>query len=63
MRNLTIMALLTASAASAHTLDGDASLVDRLSHQFAGAHHLPVTLLLAAGIALIVWRVSRKHHS
>jgi hypothetical protein len=57
------MALLTANAASAHTLDGDANLVERLGHQFAGAHHLPVTLLLAAGIGLIVWRLRRKHHS
>ena len=63
MRYIPIMALLVTQAASAHTLDGDSSLVERLSHQFAGVHHLPLTLLVIAGIGLALWRLNRKRQS
>ena len=63
MRHVLILALLATHAASAHTLDGDASLVEELQHQLGAAHHLPTLLLLAAGIGLIAWRRGRRQRS
>lgn len=52
-----IVTLGIASAADAHSLDGEHALLEQLSHQFFGAHHLALTALLTAtGLVMLrIW--------
>ena len=43
-----LMSGLPTGYALAHTLDADAGLGAQLAHQLAGAHHLPLLVLLVA---------------
>jgi hypothetical protein len=57
MRLLYTLFLTTALAplASAHTLDGDATLYEELGHQLSSGHHLPLVLAVVA-VALVLHR-------
>ena len=49
-----LLSIGLADIAFGHTLDSEHGLVESFWHQFAGIHHLPVTLgLVVASVALI----------
>ena len=51
--NISFLTLGVASAASAHTLDGDASMLEEFGHQIFSTHHLPL-IVLAVAAALVI---------
>lgn len=57
--NILLLTLAAASVATAHSLDGDATLVEALGHQVSSTHHLPLLALVIAA-ALVVHRIVRK---
>lgn len=67
MRTLSILMLTlgASTTAAAHTLPDDVTLIERLAHQLAGVHHLPITLLLiiCASALLSAIRARSKHNS
>ena len=52
-----IVLIGTANVAGAHSLDRAYSLVDQLTHQVLGSHHLPMTVFLIV-VGLLVLRIS-----
>jgi len=61
MRKLSALSLLLAGTqfAAAHTLEGEATLQQEITHQLTGAHHLPALLLLVLVVAILL-RTSRR---
>lgn len=60
-----LLAIGGASTARAHPPDGDATIVDQLSHQLLALHHLPglaalSALLLAGGVAIVLRARSQR---
>ena len=49
-----MLGMATIQTASAHSLDGDASLAQEIAHQLTGAHHLPLLLMVVVGLAALV---------
>lgn len=41
------------ATASAHEVAGDASVLQRIGHEFVGLHHLPVTITLVVACILL----------
>ena len=65
MRLLTVcLAMGLAPLVSAHSLDGDATALEEMAHQFSSGHHLPLILLayIAATIAIGAIRAARGKH-
>ena len=60
MRRLASLCLLIAGlgTAHAHEMTGDASILERLSHELVGLHHLPVTLVLVVTV-IVLYRLHR----
>ena len=52
--------LIATQPAYAHVLEDTDSLLTRLAHQLAGAHHLPLTLALIAVGILVMRRWHNK---
>lgn len=66
MRRLASLCLLIAGlgTAHAHEMTGDASILERLSHELVGLHHLPVTIVLVvAGVVLYRLHSSKASRS
>jgi hypothetical protein len=59
--NTVFFAMAVSPVASAHTLDGNATLLDELSHQVSSGHHL-VFLLAVIAAALVIRRVLRENN-
>ena len=57
MRKFTALLITVAplSSALAHTLGGETTLLDELSHQLGGLHHLPMLAILL-GAGFLAWR-------
>lgn len=61
--NILFLTLAATSVATAHTLDGDATLVEELGHQVSSTHHLPLLALAVAAALVVLWarrRTSRR---
>ena len=48
------------AVANAHVLDQGHGVVDRLSHQLLGVHHLPLLLLIGLAASLMVQAIRRR---
>ena len=57
---LAVMMVATAGAAGAHPLGAEQSLLDQLSHQLIGAHHLPLLILIVAAAVLALRGLRRR---
>ena len=64
MRRLALLSMLIVSAgtAFAHEIEGEAGIVERVSHEFVGLHHLPMTILLIV-VIIAAYRVCKRHAS
>ncbi len=62
MRQRIVILLMTGltNIAFGHTLDSEHSLVDTLWHQVMGSHHLPYTLGLVVGGAVLLTIIRRR---
>ena len=49
-----------AAVANAHVLDQSHGIVDQLSHQVLGVHHLPLLLLIGLAASLMVRAIRRR---
>lgn len=60
MRLTTICLVMgLAPLASAHTLDGDATPLEELAHQFGSGHHLPLVLVTAVAAIIAINAIRR----
>ena len=57
-----LILLLGQRVAMAHVPGSEQSVLERIGHQFVGAHHLPISILIAV-LAIIVIRRYLKRSS
>ena len=57
-----LILLLGQRVAMAHVPGSEQSILERIGHQFVGAHHLPISILIAV-LAIIVIRRYLKRSS